>query len=142
MANILNRFNKKSIGIGEDCVDYTDKISADGDFTKVVGLNVILKSWYNLLITPDRTVDHDPEYGCDLYKYVFAQTDTETQHEINDEITYKITTYDNRATIKSSSVHFLKNRKGFVINIVADYKGESKEISAVIDETTFDILGR
>ena len=73
MANILDRFQKTVVGATGRFADFTDVISPIGDFTRTTGLNVILKSWYTLLITPTRTVDHDPEYGSDLYKLVFGR---------------------------------------------------------------------
>lgn len=140
MANILDRFQKTVVGATGRFADFTDVISPIGDFTRTTGLNVILKSWYKLLITPTRTVDHDPEYGSDLYKLVFAPADDSTRQEILDEVVGKIRLYDNRATIKSASIDFLYNKKGFVLNILADYKGQQGEIRATIDETTFEVL--
>jgi len=140
MANILDRFQKTVVGATGRFADFTDVISPIGDFTRSTGLNVILKSWYNLLITPTRTVDHDPEYGSDLYKLVFAPADDDTKQEILDEVVGKIQFYDNRAKIKSASVSFLQNKKGFVLNILAEYKGETGEIKATIDQTTFEVL--
>lgn len=142
MANILDRFQKAFVGASGRFADYTDVISPIGDFTRNTGLNVILKSWYNLLITPTRTVDHDPEFGSDLYKLVFAPADDYTRQEIIDEVVGKIQIYDNRAAIKGASIDFLKNKKGFVLNIVAEYKGQTGEINAVIDETTFEVLSQ
>jgi len=141
MANILDRFQKTVVGSKARYSDFTDVISPSGDFTRIINLNVILKSWYKLLVTPTRTVDHDPEFGCDLYKYVFSPADNETMVDIIDEITYAIKTYDNRARLQGVTVTFLNNRKGFVVNISAEYEGQSGEIQAVIDETTFNILG-
>jgi len=140
MANILDRFQKTVVGASGRFADFTDVISPIGDFTRTAGLNVILKSWYNLLITPTRTVDHDPEYGSDLYKLVFAPADEDTKQEILDEVVGKIQFYDNRARIKAASVDFLQNKKGFVLNILAEYKGESGEIKATIDQTTFEVV--
>lgn len=141
MANILDRFQKSVVGSKSRYADFTDVISPSGDFTRIIDLNVILKSWYKLLVTPTRTVDHDPNFGCDLYKYVFNPADNDTMNDIINEITYAIKTYDNRATLQGVTATFLNNKKGFVVNITAKYNGQVGEIQAVIDETTFNILG-
>jgi len=141
MANILDRFQKSVVGSKTRYSDFIDVISPSGDFTRITDINVILKSWFKILITPTRTVDHDPEFGCDLYKYVFSPADNETMRDIIDEVTYAIRTYDNRAKLQGVTVEFLNNRKGFSINIIAEYGGQTGEIQAVIDKTTFNILG-
>jgi len=140
MANILDRFQKTVVGASGRFADFTDVITPIGDFRRITGLNVILKSWYAILVTPTRTIDHDPEYGSDLYKLVFAPADDTTRQQILDEVVGKIRLYDNRAKIISASLEYLKNRKGFVLNIVAEYKGEQGEVTATIDETTFEVL--
>jgi len=140
MANILDRFQKSVVGSKSRYADFTDVISPSGDFTRITDLNVILKSWYKLLVTPTRTVDHDPEFGCDIYKYIFSPADNDTMNEIIDEVSYAIRRYDNRAILQGVSVTFLNNRKGFAVNISAEYNGQTGEIQAVIDQTTFNIL--
>jgi len=142
MANILDRFQKSVVGASGRFADFTDVITPVGDFKRITGLNVILKSWYNLLVTPTRTVDHDPEYGSDLYKLVFAPADDTTRQQILDEVVGKIRLYDNRAKILSASIDFLPNRRGFVLNVLAEYRGEKGEISATIDDTTFEVLSQ
>ena len=141
MANILDRFQKSVVGSKSRYADFNDVISPSGDFTRITDLNAILRSWFKLLVTPTRTVDHDPTFGCDLYKYVFSPADNETMNEIIEEVSYAIRTYDNRATLQGVTVTFLNNRKGFSVNIIAEYDGQTGEIQAVIDNTTFNILG-
>ena len=141
MANLLDRFQKTVIGSKYRYLDFNDIISPSGDFTRITNLTVILKSWYTLLVTPKRTVDHDPEFGCDIYRYVFMPADIDTMNDIIDEVSYAIKTYDNRNKLKGVTVKFLSNKKGFIINIVAEYQGETGEIKAVIDENAFNQLG-
>jgi len=140
MANILDRFQKTVVGSKGRFSDFTDVISPSGDFTRVSDLKVILESWYKILVTPTRTIDHDPEFGCDLIDYIFAPADEDTLQNIKYEIEYKITTYDNRANLAGVDIQYLNNKKGFVVNVVAEYEGESGEVKAVIDETNFNIL--
>jgi len=142
MANLLDRFQKSVIGSTDRYSDFIDVISPSGDFTRITGLSVILKSWFKILVTPTRTVDHDPDFGCDLYKYIFNPADKDTMNQIIDTINYSIKRNDNRANIQGISISFLNNRKGFVVNIIAEYKGQTGEIRAVIDERTLNLLGQ
>jgi phage baseplate assembly protein W len=137
MANVFERFNKLVVGTSTSYADYTSRISSRGDFTRLEGLQSILNSWNNILLTPLRTVDHDPDYGCELYKYVFAPQDNKTLEGIKREIYERLFYYDDRAEIKKVDVKFLKDRRGFVINIYINYKGQEDNLQVFIDENKY-----
>ena len=75
MANLIDKFKKNVVGSGNKIADYTCKLSSSGEFKRISDLEAILNSWNNILLTPKRTYDHDPEYGSDLYKFVFEPSD-------------------------------------------------------------------
>jgi phage baseplate assembly protein W len=137
MANIFERFQKLVVGTSSSTADYTSKISSKGDFTRLDGIQAILNSWNNILLTPLRSVDHDPDYGCELYKYVFAPQDSVTLEAIKREIHERLFYYDDRADIKNVDVKFLKNKKGFVINIFISYKGQTDNLQVFVDENKY-----
>lgn len=137
MANILDRFNQAVAGSKSKKADYAPIINPSGDFKRVTDLNAILLSWNNILLTPTRTYDHDPEYGCDLYKKVFDPADETTEQEIKDEIMYKLQRYDDRATIKKIDVIFLNNRKGFIVNVYVWYNKEESQITIQLDDSLY-----
>ena len=137
MANLLNRFFDNVIGSSEKIRDYIAIISSRGDFKRIEDLSVILTSWNNILLTPRRTYVLDPQFGSDLYKYVFDPVDEDTIEAIRAEVVDRITYYDNRATIKSVEVQIMANGKGYVINIIADYNGETGTLSVKFDDITF-----
>lgn len=137
MTNILERFNKLVVGSNNNDADYTSKISSKGDFTRLDGLKSILNSWNNILLTPLRSVDHDPSYGCELYKYVFAPQDKDTLIAIKREITERLFLYDDRANVQKVDVKFLKNKRGFVINIYINYNGQNDNLQVFIDENKY-----
>jgi phage baseplate assembly protein W len=100
-------------------------------------MDAILASWSNILMTPRGSMDHDPEFGSDLYLYIFEPADSVTQESIKNEIYRAITTYDDRANIDEINVAFFKNKKGFNISIIANYEGDHSEMSLTMDENTY-----
>ncbi|HOH58923.1 MAG TPA: GPW/gp25 family protein [Bacilli bacterium] len=137
MANILDKFKTTSIGSSGRVLDFSSKLSPSGDFNKLFDMDAILTSWSNILMTPRGSMDHDPEFGSDLYLYIFEPADTVTQESIKNEIYKAITTYDDRANIDEINVAFFKNKKGFNVSIVASYEGDNSEMNLTMDENTY-----
>jgi phage baseplate assembly protein W len=137
MANILNRFFNEVVGSATKIRDYVSIITARGDFKRIEDLQVILTSWNTILLTPRRTYILDPDFGSDLYKYVFDPADDDTINNIKTEIVSRISLYDDRASIQEVAVKTLRGGKGYEIDIVADYKGLEGTLSLKVDDTTF-----
>ena len=137
MANILEKFKTTSVGSSGRILDFSSKLSPSGDFSKLYDMDAILASWSNILITPRGSMDHDPEFGSDLYLYIFEPADSSTQDSIKDEIYRAITTYDDRANIDEIVVSFFKNKKGFNVSIIANYEGDNSEMNLNMDENTY-----
>ncbi len=137
MANILDKFKTTSIGSSGRVLDFSSKLSPSGDFNKLFDMDAILASWSNILMTPRGSMDHDPEFGSDLYLYIFEPADSVTQESIKNEIYKAITTYDDRANIDEINVAFFKNKKGFNVSIVASYEGDNSEMNLTMDENTY-----
>lgn len=137
MANLLDRFFDQVVGSATKLRDYIAIISSRGDFKRIEDLNVILTSWNNILLTPRRTYILDPEFGSDLYKYVFEPVDEDTIEGIRNEIVERITFYDNRARIVNVDVRILASGKGYGVDIVADYQGTTGSLTISFDDTTF-----
>ena len=133
-VNSLQKFLKSAVGSTGRIVDYTSVIQANGDLQKIVDLNVILVSWNNILTTPLRTYMFDPEFGSELYKYVFDPADDATMENIKQEIQYRLGLYDDRATITNINIKYLSNRKGFNVDIFVDYEGMTGQITTTINE--------
>ena len=137
MANIINRFFDEVIGSSTKIRDYVSIISARGDFKRIEDLQVILTSWNTILLTPRRTYILDPEFGSDLYKYVFDPADDETIESIKAEVIDRISLYDDRAAIEDVTVGILRGGKGYEINIAANYDGLKGSLTVQVDDTTF-----
>jgi len=136
MANLLDRFRKNTIGSATTIFDYLPRITASGDFKRVREIDVIINSWNNILITPRRSFIFDPEFGSDLPLMVFEPVDDETVDRIKTEIVDRIRAYDDRATIQNIEVKLKANRKGFVVNVDVEYKGDIGTLSASFDDST------
>lgn len=137
MADFLKRFNQKVAGTRNTISDYVSTIAPVGDFKKIDGLEVVLNSWNNILITPKRSYIFDPEYGSNLYKLVFEPADENTIEKIEVEVIETIQRYDDRASIKAVNVIFLANKKGFQINIDVSYKGDTSQLQVIIDKNLY-----
>ena len=137
MSNLLERFNQTVAGSDSKLADYLSKISTTGDFKRIKNIEVILNSWNNILITPRRSYQYDPEYGSNLYKLVFEPADDKTISKIRDELVVSLQTYDDRATIEDVEITFLTNLKGFNIAVDVGYQGESGQLSIAIDESIY-----
>lgn len=143
MANLLDRFKTEVIGSEETIRDYLASIASIGDFKRISDINVIINSWNNILLTPRGTYLHDPEFGSDLYKYVFEPSDQISVEGIKREIVNRITIYDNRAVIEDIDVIIHTNGKRFDVIVYANYQGRKGTLNVKFDDTTFaDFLTR
>ena len=137
MVDFLKRFNQKVAGTRNVVSDYTSTISPVGDFKRIDGIQVILNSWNNILITPKRSYLFDPEYGSNLYKLIFEPADDTTKEKIQNEVIDTIQKYDDRATIQEVVTNFLSNGRGFQVNIDVTYKGDQSQLQVVIDKNLY-----
>jgi phage baseplate assembly protein W len=143
MANLLDRFKKQVIGSKSLVRDYISSISSIGDFKRIDDINVILSSWNTILLTPRGTYPHDPEFGSDLYKYVFEPSDASTVAGIKREVIDRVRLYDDRATIEDVQVNIQSNGKRIDVKLYVNYKGEKGVLDVKFDDTTFaDFLTR
>ena len=143
MANLLDRFKTQVIGSEETLHDYLSIIASIGDFKRIDDINVIINSWNNILLTPRGTYLHDPEFGSDLYKYVFEPADADSVEGIKNEVIERISLYDDRALIEDVEVNVSNDGKRVSLKIFILYKGEKGTLDVKFDDTTFaDFLTR
>lgn len=137
MANLLDRFNKQILGSGGKIFDFNAKISPSGDFTKLKDIDVILSSWNAILLTPEGTYPFDKDFGSNLLNYIFEPADAITLENIKNEISSKLSRYDDRGTIKDIKIKYIKYKKGFYIEIEVEFEGLSGFVSATIDDNVY-----
>jgi len=143
MANLLDRFNKKVIGSYDRISDVTPIVLSSGDFQRVNNINVIITNWNNILLIPLRSYIDDPEFGSELYKYVFEPKDEDTLEGVKNEIEYRLLRFEDRAELVNLEVQFLPgNEKGFNISISVKYEGETADLTVTIDESLYEGVTR
>ena len=142
MSSSPEKFQKNIVGSRGKIVDFIPLISSSGDFSGIVDMEVILNSWNNILLTKTRTYLSNPEYGSELYTYVFEPADEVTIEAIKEEIRYRLMLYDNRAYITSIDVKFIPNGKGFLLDIGVEYDGNNDNLqTAIINQQLVNIEG-
>ena len=137
MATLLDKFKNTSVGSAGRILDFGSEISPSGDFKKIFDLDAIITSWKNILTTPRGSMDHDPEYGSNLYLYIFEPSDSNTKEAIKNDILQSLTTYDDRAKIERIDITFLRNKKGFNVNIIVNYQRRNTNLDIRIDENGY-----
>jgi phage baseplate assembly protein W len=137
--NYLEKFVNTIPGKSDVPKDIDCKIVNSGDFQVLEGIDAIVIGILRILLISKGTYIFNPEFGLGLYKYIFELQDEVTKTTIEDEIKYMLNTYENRCSI-NVNVQFLKNIKGFVINLDIKYQGEKKKVSVQIDENILRTL--
>ena len=135
MATILDKFNSAVSGSKGTINDYLPIIAPKGDFTRISGIDVIINSYRTILLTSKGTYDHDPDFGCDLYKFIYEPATETTRQSLELVITDQLLRYEDRAKLAGMEIYFLNNKKGFVMNVALEYKDEKKNLSLTIDES-------
>ena len=141
-SNRTYQFFKDQItGKVTEIYDYTPVINGTGDFTRISGINVIINSLRNLLLTPLGYYPFDPEYGSLLYKQLFEQSDTITQQKIKYEVSTRVTRYDKRIKIETVQVTWSNDRKTAVVDVHILRNGIKGKVSAILSaqQTMFGI---
>src|ERR1035437_3261821 len=100
MANREFRFFQNQIaGKVNEVYDYIPVIDGTGDFTRISGIDVLVNSLRNLLLTPLGYYPFDPEFGSLLYKQLFELSDQPTQKNIEYEVSARVQRYDPRIKV-------------------------------------------
>ena len=128
MADPLKTFDTSVKGKNNLAYDYRDIIGSSGDFKRLEGVNVLINSIRNLLITPLGSYPFQPLYGSLLYKKVFEPLDEQSLEDIQYECKDRIIQFDSRVNISSVSVVPLRNNKGVTVSIKINRGEESGEV--------------
>lgn len=136
MANLIDRFKTQVIGSAGKIFDYLPVITPSGDFKRVSDIDVLINSYSVILQTPSRTYDHDPEFGCDLRRFIFEPADGITRMEIDNVIRNQLFALEPRAQLKTFDVTYYKDGKGFLLTIVVSYNKQEKQVAVPITSGT------
>jgi phage baseplate assembly protein W len=134
MASVFDRFKKSIVGSNSQLYDYIPVIDASGDFQRLTGIDAVIYGWNIVLETPTETADHDPKFGCDLYKMVFEPIDQVTKENIIFMVKNQLLAYDSRAEIVSVDVTFSSTKLSFNVDVLVKYLGQEKTLSKTISQ--------
>lgn len=87
----------------------------------------------HVIFTPKGQKLRDPEFGTNLIKYIFNQSDNETFNSIKTEITSQVTKYVPSVEFRDISIYSDENGENGII-VMVEYgvkKGEMTEITKV-----------
>jgi phage baseplate assembly protein W len=133
MPNI-SLVDKRIAGKSNTAVDFIELIDKIGDFKKLTGINVYVKSYRNMLMTPLGTYIFDPTYGSLLYKKIFEICDDITKEDIIYEVKERIKLYDPRVIIENINVNFFSDVKGFYVSATLKRDDQTGKIDVVFTD--------
>ena len=137
--NYLEKFKKIVPGNKNLPVDIDCRIGPSGDLKRLTGIDVIVSGIIRILLTSQGTYLFDPQFGLGLHRYIFEPKDEITREKIQSDVQSSLRRYEGRAKIKTN-VRFLKNIKGFAVDVTVDYDGQNKKLSINVDESLLRTL--
>ena len=128
-SNTLKKFEEQVKGKRGIAHDYLDRIASTGDFSRIEGINVIINSLRNLLMTPLESYPFNMDYGSLLYKLVWEPLDNFSLEEIEFEVKDRVATFDPRINVDSVQVSPLSDNKGVLVSVLIKKGEESGEVT-------------
>lgn len=125
-------FQSQMAGKVKEIYDYSPTISGTGDFVRLSGINVLINSLRNLLLTPLGYYPFDPEYGSLLYKKLFEMSDSITEREIKYEVNERVKRYDPRIKITEVVLVWSSDRKTARVDVNIDRDGVTGKVSTLL----------
>lgn len=121
-------FHDQLSGKSDVLYDYAPVIDAGGNFHRVEGIDVLIRSLRTLLLTPRGHYPFDPEYGSDLYKKLFEPSDNITKNEILYEVKNRVEQFDSRIKIKDVEIFYTNDKKSIIVNVHIEREGVKGEV--------------
>lgn len=82
-------------------LSFVPSLNNEGDIAQVYDYDAINQSLFNILNTKKGSRVMDPEFGCDVYAYLFELFDEETINKISNDIYRNFVFYEPRIKITS-----------------------------------------
>ena len=134
--NDIEIFEQNVAGQADQIYDYQALVSATGDYKLLSGLDVVINSIRNLLLTPLGSYPFDPTYGSLLYKKVFEPADDATAQSIEFEVRDRIREFEDRISITKVQSTFFENEHAFKVEIYISKKGITGQVTLQFNERT------
>lgn len=108
----------KNISILYSDVPFKMNLNQHKDIDLAVNGQSVNQSILNILYCSKNARYLNPEFGCNLSKFLFEEYSEETAYSIGYEIKNKLETYDPRISIKSININMLNDEKSYEIEIL------------------------
>lgn len=134
-SNSFEKVLLESPGSKEKLLDIWSILSPSGDWKEIEGTETVIRRIITNLLISKGSYMFDPEYGSNIFKFVYEPADSVTYEQLRSEINRVV--MDNKGSVNvTSEVLFFKNQRGFRINIIVDTdNGRIKKIPLDINET-------
>ena len=132
--SLLSYTDKAIAAQNDQYVDYVEKLGPTGDFKKIEGIYVLIKSLRNMFMTPLGTYLFDPTYGSILYKKIFDLADEQTTESIKYEVQDRIRLYNPKVLMRTIDVNYFSDTKGFYISAIIDKDGQTAPLNLAFTE--------
>ena len=134
MPDTYHFFQNTISGKVNEIYDFAPIIDETGSLQLLSGINVVINSIRNLLMTPLGFYPFDPEYGSLLYKQLFEMSDEQTLNQINYEVSARVKRYDDRVIIDSVDVKFSSDKKTAVVNVYINRDGLTGTVNMTLND--------
>lgn len=132
-ASNVERFMNNIPSITSDIVDIDNIISAGGDLSVIVGVDVIVKALTRLMLINNRTYLFNPTFGVGLPRYLFEPSDIGTQSTIINAVKTEVAKYETRAQVIPNII-FTDNYNGFILSLKITYMGTTKTANIQVNK--------
>jgi phage baseplate assembly protein W len=97
------------------------KFSNTGNLQEVVGVDVIIQSYFVILNTRRGQRVWQPEFGCSLKDQIFSLATLENLDFIREDIKYALTKWEPRASVVKIEMEYLSDKRILMIGITMNY---------------------
>ena len=98
-------------------LSFNPKLTNEGDIAFVYDTSAINQSLFNILHTQKGRRLMDPDFGCDVHRYLFDPFDQNTVDKINGSIRFSFHKYEPRIRILSMNTKMNEDAYTYELNV-------------------------
>lgn len=130
---VYKNFQNNKVGKYGQASDMIPIIGPSGDWKRVTGKDAIIVSIKNLLMTPLGQYPFDPTYGSLLHKQLFELAIQPTFAQIRYEVKNRIEQFENRVSVESVELTWIKESKLCRVDVVLNIQDEVNKTKLSVD---------
>lgn len=86
------------------------EISSNGDFYTSTDIETIIQSIWVILTTSKEDRPWAPEFGCNIFQYVYDIQDDDTKSKIQESVKSALSKWEPRISVKNVDVTYIANK--------------------------------